>query len=393
MMLATASSVAAVGGKAFWFLTRASGLVSIVLLSATIVLGVVASVGWTSERWPRFLSQNVHRNLSLLCIAFVGIHVVTTVLDGFVPIGFLDTVLPFHSPYRPIYLGLGALGFDLMLAVLITSGLRHRIGYGSWRFVHWLAYLCWPIALLHGLGSGTDTPLPVVLLVEAVCTAAVLGALAWRLTTGRAFPLARRAAAGIGAVVVTLAIAGFAAVGPLRPDWSHRSGTSSALLSQIAAKFGAPATTAPSSAAAAGGTPTTTAPSGSGSGSTSVPSAPFTSQITGNQTQSRPDSQGVIQITLAMRLQNSSSTPLTVVLVGQESGGGGVSLSSGTVAFGGYRGSVIGLNGGTITGQVNAPGAVTLVINLQIDQQTGALSGSVSGTPGGSLGGSGGDGR
>jgi len=400
MMLATTSSVAAVGGKAFWFLTRASGLVSIVLLSATIVLGVVASVGWTTERWPRFLSQNVHRNLSLLCIAFVGIHVVTTVLDGFVPIGFLDAVLPFHSPYRPIYLGLGALGFDLMLAVLITSGLRHRIGYSSWRFVHWLAYLCWPIALLHGLGSGTDTPLPVVLLVEAACTAAVLGALAWRLTTGRALPLARRAAAGIGAVVVTVAIAGFAAVGPLRPDWSHRSGTSSALLSQIAAKFGAPAAAAPSSAAAAGGTPTTTAPSGSasgsgsGSGSTSVPSAPFSSQITGSQSQSRPDSQGVIQITLSMRLQDATNTPLTVVLVGQESAGGGVSLSSGSIDFGGYRGgSVIGLNGGTITGQVNAPGPVTLVINLQIDQQTGALSGSVSGTPGGAGGGSGGDGR
>ena len=392
MTVATTQTVATVGGKALWFLTRASGLVSIVLLSATIVLGVVASVGWTSERWPRFLSQNVHRNLSLLCIAFVGVHVVTTVVDGFVPIGFIDAVLPFHSPYRPIYLGLGALCFDLLLAVLITSGLRHRIGYSSWRFVHWLAYLCWPIALLHGLGSGTDTPLPIVLLVEAVCTAAVLAALAWRLTTGRTLPVARRAAAGVGAVVVTLAIAGFAAIGPLRPDWSHRSGTSSALLSQIAAKFGATTTTTtPSAAAAGGGTPTTTAPSGSGS--TSVPSAPFTSRVTGNQTQSRPDSQGVIQITLAMKLQNPSATPLTVVLVGQESGGGGVSLSSGTVAFGGYRGSVTGLNGGTITGQVNAPGPVTLVINLQIDQQSGALSGSVSGSSGGSSGESSGGGQ
>jgi len=382
MTYATSPTVVAVGGKAFWFLTRASGLVSIVLLTATIVLGVVASVGWTSERWPRFLSQNVHRNLSLLCMAFVGVHVVTTVVDGFVPIGFIDAFVPFHTPYRPIYLGLGALCVDLMLAVLITSGLRHRIGYGSWRFVHWLAYLCWPIALLHGLGSGTDTPLPIVLMVEAACTAAVLAALAWRLTTGRALPIARRTAAGIGAVVVTLAIAGFAAVGPLRPDWSHRSGTSSALLSQIAAKFGAPATTTPATVPAGGGTATTAPTSGSGSGSTSVPSVPFSSQLTGNQTQTQPDSQGVIQITLAMKLQDATSTPLTVVLVGQESTGGGVSLSSGTVTFGSYHGSVVGLNGGTVTAQVNAPGPVTLVINLQIDQQTGALSGSVNGTSG-----------
>ena len=127
MMYALAPTAAAVGGKAFWYLTRASGVVSIVLLSATILLGIVASVGWTSTRWPRFLSQDVHRNLSLLCIGFVGVHVVTTVADGYVPIGFLDVILPFRSPYRPIYLGLGALCFDLLLAVLITSALRHRI--------------------------------------------------------------------------------------------------------------------------------------------------------------------------------------------------------------------------------------------------------------------------
>ena len=384
MTLATTHVLGAIGGKAFWFLTRASGLVSLILLSATILVGIVASVGWTTERWPRFLSQNVHRNLSLLCIAFVGVHVVTTVADGFVPIGYLDAVLPFRSPYRPIYLGLGALCFDLLLAVLISSALRHRIGYSSWRFVHWLAYLCWPIALIHGLGSGTDTPLPIVLVVEAACTAAVFGAFAWRLTTGRSISIARRTVAGVLAVVVTLAIAGFAAIGPLRPGWSHRSGTSSALLSQIAAKFGATPTSAPVAAAPSGTTPTTTAPSGAGSGSSAVPSLPFTSQVTGSQTQTQPDAQGVIQITLAMHLQGASTTPLTVVLVGQESGGGGVSLSSGTITFGGYRGAVMALNGGTVTGRVNAPGPVTLVVNLQIDQQTGALSGSVTGSSGGS---------
>jgi DMSO/TMAO reductase YedYZ heme-binding membrane subunit len=388
MTPATAHTLGAVGGKALWFLTRASGLVAIALLSATIVLGVVASVGWTTERWPRFLSQDVHRNLSLLCIVFVGVHVVTTVADGYVPIGFLDTVLPFRSPYRPVYVGLGALGFDLLLAVLVTSALRHRIGYASWRFVHWLAYLCWPIALIHGLGSGTDTPLPVSLFVEAVCTAAVLAAFAWRLATGRTLPVGRRAAAGIGAVVVTLAIAGFAALGPLRPGWSHRSGTSSALLAQLAARAGTSAAAAsPAPATTPATTPTTSAPSasgsGSGTGSGTVPSAPFTSQVTGSQSQSAADAQGNIRITLSMRLQDASSTPLTIVLTGQESGGGGVSLSSGTVTFGPYAGSVVGLNGGTVTMRVNAPGPVTLVANLQIDQQSGSLAGTVTGSSGG----------
>ena len=110
-------TTAALGGRAFWYLTRASGVVALVLLSATLVLGVVASVGWTTERWPRFLSQDVHRNISLLGLVFIGIHVATTVLDGYVPIGLVDVFVPFLSPYRPIYVGLGALAVDLVVAV------------------------------------------------------------------------------------------------------------------------------------------------------------------------------------------------------------------------------------------------------------------------------------
>ncbi len=387
MMYALAPTAAAVGGKAFWYLTRASGVVSIVLLSATILLGIVASVGWTSTRWPRFLSQDVHRNLSLLCIGFVGVHVVTTVADGYVPIGFLDVILPFRSPYRPIYLGLGALCFDLLLAVLITSALRHRIGYGSWRFVHWLAYLCWPIALVHGLGSGTDTPLPLVIGVEVVCTAAVLAGFAWRLLTGRSLPITGRMAAAVGTVVVMLAIAGFAVFGPLRPGWSHRSGTSAALLHQLAAKNGGTrATTTTPTTASAGATtttPATTPAAGAGTGTTSaVPQAPFTSPVTGTQSQTPADARGGIQITLSMHLQNTASTPLTVVLAGTQSTGGGVSLSSGTVTFGAYRGQVVGLNGGTITAQVSDPNPTTLVINLRINQQSAAITGTVTGTAG-----------
>ena len=376
MISGTVLTTATVGGKAFWYLTRASGLVSLVLLTATILLGVVASVGWTSERWPRFLSQDVHRNVSLLCLVFLGIHVSTTVLDGYVPIGVADVFVPFLSPYRPLYVGLGALGLDLLLAVLITSALRHRIGYASWRFVHWLAYLCWPIALLHGLGSGTDTQLTVVLFVEAVCTAAVLAALAWRLTTGRTLPVGGRAAAGIGALVLTLAIAGFAALGPLRPGWSHRSGTSSALLAQLAAKNGAGVTggaaTAPGSGAATGNGTV---------GTGGVPSVPFTSTVTGSQSSTAPDAQGSVKVTLSMHLSDSATTPLTVVLNGAQSGSG-VALSSGTISLGPFTGPVTGLNGGTVVGTVSTPNPVTVTLSLRLDQGTGGLSGTVSATAG-----------
>jgi predicted ferric reductase len=213
-------------GKSLWYFTRATGLVALVLLTVSVVMGIAAAIGWATERWPRFLSQRVHRDVSLFCVGFVTLHVVSTVSDGYVPIGVASAFVPFLTPYRPIWIGLGAVALDLLLAVMLTSALRRHIGYSSWRFVHWLAYLCWPIAVLHSLGSGSDSSLPFVLGLDALCGAAVLAAVACRLVTGRTLPLRRRVVAATSSIVVALAIVVFAAVGPLRPGWSHRAGAS-----------------------------------------------------------------------------------------------------------------------------------------------------------------------
>ncbi len=372
MIPATVLLGATSNGKALWYLTRSTGLVALVLLTATVVLGVVASVGWTTERWPRFLSQNVHRNLSLFCVGFVAVHVVTTVSDGYVPIGFVDAFIPFLTAYRPLYVGLGALTFDLLLAVLVTSALRHKIGFASWRFVHWLAYLCWPIAMFHSLGSGTDSKLPLVLLLDAVCAAAVVAVVAWRLVTGRTFSPGQKAGAAIATIVIGVAILVFAALGPLRPGWSHRAGTSAALLAELAHKNGTATTT---TQAAAATTPTTQAvPTGT------APTPPFTASVSGTQSTSSPNSQGEVQVVLAMHLGNSANTPLTVTLLGTAAQGGGVSLSSGTVTLGSSRGAVTSLSGGTVSAHLSSPTAMDLTISLQVDQNTGALSGTVTGT-------------
>ncbi len=364
---ATASS-----SRALWYLTRSTGVVAFVLLTATVVIGVVASVGWTTQRWPRFLSQDVHRNLSLLCVGFVGLHVVTTVSDGYVPIGFVDAFIPFRTPYRPVWVGLGALTLDLLVAVLVTSALRHRIGFASWRFVHWLAYLCWPIALTHALGSGTDTSLAVVLAIDVVCTGAVVAVVAWRLVTGRTFTVAQRTGAAVATAAIALVIAIFAALGPLRPGWSHRAGTSTALLAQLAQlalKNGA--------APASGGTARTNSPA-----SDAVPAVPFTDQITGTQTSTAPDAQGNVSVTLAVHLRDASSTPLTVVLSGPAVAGGGVAMSSSSITFGPYHGTITALQGGTVSATIGEPSPVTLVLSVTIDQSSGALSGSVTGAAG-----------
>ncbi|HYT26542.1 MAG TPA: ferric reductase-like transmembrane domain-containing protein [Actinomycetota bacterium] len=174
---------------ALWYLTRGSGAVVLVLLTVTVALGVTTSVRWASPRWPRSVTEGLHRNVSLLVVAFLALHVATTVVDGYAPIGWLDAVVPFRSAYRPLWLGLGAVALDLLAAVAVTSLLRARLGRRTWRAVHWLAYACWPVALAHGLGTGSDTGRAWMLALDAVAVAAVATAVGWRLWTGFGQPV------------------------------------------------------------------------------------------------------------------------------------------------------------------------------------------------------------
>ncbi len=126
---------AALPSKSLWYLTRGSGAVSLLLLTASLVLGVVTSVGAATESLPRFVVQALHRNISLLVTVFLAIHVATSVADSFVPITWVDALVPLHASYRPLWTGLGALAFDLLLALVITSLVRARgsgCGRGDW---------------------------------------------------------------------------------------------------------------------------------------------------------------------------------------------------------------------------------------------------------------------
>jgi sulfoxide reductase heme-binding subunit YedZ len=139
-----------------WFLSRGSGLVLLVLFTAVMVLGTATRLGWAPRRWPRFVAAELHRTLSLFAVSLLSLHVITAIADRYVSIGWAAIVLPFLSPYRTLAIGLGTLAADLGAAVLLTSVLRHRLGFGSWRAVHWLAYLAWPAAFAHALSAGGD---------------------------------------------------------------------------------------------------------------------------------------------------------------------------------------------------------------------------------------------
>jgi sulfoxide reductase heme-binding subunit YedZ len=222
--------LAASGGSAYWYLTRSTGAVALLLLTAAVGLGVADVRRWSTPRWPRFVVDSLHRNVSLLAMAFLGLHIITSVLDSFAPISLLDAFVPFVGSYRPFWLGLGAVSLDMLLAVTITSLLRQRMGYSSWRAIHWLTYASWPIALLHGFGTGSDVKATWLLGLSVACMLVVLAAVLVRVVSGWPENQRVRGAALGGAGAFSLFLLLWLPGGPLGSEWPRRSGTPSSLL-------------------------------------------------------------------------------------------------------------------------------------------------------------------
>ena len=170
-----------VGGSALWYLSRGTGVLSLVLLTVVVVLGVLTRGGRPLPGLPRFAVAGLHRNASLLSIAFLVVHVATAVIDPYVTIRWFDALVPFIGSYQPVWLGLGALSLDLMLAVVVTSLLRQRIGQRLWRVVHYSVYASWPVALVHSFTLGPDITSGFQRVLAAGCVAASATALGWSL--------------------------------------------------------------------------------------------------------------------------------------------------------------------------------------------------------------------
>ena len=168
-----------------WFASRGSGIVSLLLLTAVTVLGLISVVRWQRASWPRFLTADLHSNLALLSIVFVAVHIVAAILDPFAKLGITSAVIPFASSYRPLWVGLGVISLYLFVAMIVTSLLRERIGQRAWRAVHWVAYAAWPLAVLHSAGSGSDAFSTWMLALQIGCVVVVVGALILRLLAAR----------------------------------------------------------------------------------------------------------------------------------------------------------------------------------------------------------------
>jgi DMSO/TMAO reductase YedYZ heme-binding membrane subunit len=357
------STLVATGApSAYWYLTRGSGVVALLLLTASICLGIATTMRWRTTDLPRFAVAGLHRTLTLIAVVFVALHVATTVLDGFAPIGWKDGIVPFLSPYRPLWLGLGAVAFDLLLALVITSLLRAHIGYRAWRSIHWLAYASWPLALVHSLGTGSDPRLGWMQAIAVGSTLAVAVTLAARLAAGPGL-LARRLAGGAAATAILLVIGLWYRGGPGAHGWAARAGTPSALLAH-SASVRPPAAT---------GT------------LVSLPSI-FHSRFVGSLTAAQAADERV-DIRIDGSLRSGIRGRLRLVLEGVPLEEGGVSMTASGVALGlagspsVYEGRIVGLDGNRIAARVSA-GSKTLDLQIALDLQQGQtqVSGVVTGS-------------
>jgi sulfoxide reductase heme-binding subunit YedZ len=192
-------------GAVLWYLNRATGITSLLLMTATVVLGSIVRRHGRLPGLPRFAVAGLHRNVGLLSALLLVTHVGTAVVDSYVDIGVANTFVPFTSGYRPFAIGLGTLAVDLLLLVIATSLLRERLPHRLWKAVHLTSYLLWPLAFVHGITAGTDLGGGWLLWLVIACGAAAtwfsVAALGARRETP---PPAERASAALAATSAAL---------------------------------------------------------------------------------------------------------------------------------------------------------------------------------------------
>jgi sulfoxide reductase heme-binding subunit YedZ len=357
--------IATAGPSAYWYLSRGTGAVTLLLLTISLVLGIVDQRRWRAPGWPRFVLDALHRNVSLLVLAVLTVHILTSVLDSFAPIKLTDAVVPFTSAYRPIWVGLGALTFDCLLAIALTSLLRQRLGHRAWRLVHWLAYVAWPVAVVHGLGTGSDAQQGWMLALTAICITAVLAAVWTRVIAASPEATAQRTAALAAIIIGPVALVAWLPHGPLGSGWARRAGTPTSLLAS-----GARARTV------AGRSPK------------QMFAVPFSGRLAGRFRES-PGPGTLTTVDLKMRFRAESNGVADVRLEGEPLPGGGVRMMQSEVTLGpssrptSYRGHVLALQGNRLlaTASDSAGRRLRVGMVLSLDSAARSVAGTISARP------------
>jgi hypothetical protein len=338
-----------------WDAARAAGLTSYLLLTVTVVLGLVLSLRWQSKRWPRLVTNEAHGYLALLSLVFLTVHVLAVAVDPFTRFGLADVVVPFYARYRPLWMGLGIASLYLLLAVLLSSWLRSRIGFRTWRRLHFATFAVYAGATLHGLGTGSDTrsPAALALYVASVGVVGVLVLVRLLAPVARdARPRPLPAGVVIGALVL---LAGWTLTGPLASGWGARAG--GAVTHRVTLAPPAVQTvTSPAAAQASGRV-----------------SGAFAADFQGRVTISQLDASGRITVRIDGALHGPSQDHLEILLHGPPAPGGGIEMERSRVRMGLatalYVGQVVALQGNRLEASLSgASQQLHLGIALTFDQ-------------------------
>ena len=359
------AAVTAQGPSALWYATRGAGATATVLLTASVVLGIGEERGWRPGGSPRYAVAALHRTISMLAMAMLAIHIVTTILDPFPRIAVLAVFVPFATDYRPLWMGLGAVASDLLVALIVTSVLRNRLGYRAWRGVHWAAYACWPIAVLHGLGTGSDTKATWMLVLTLASVAAVLVAVLARLARAGTSAYARVGTTS-AATLGVLGLGVWLPQGPLASGWAKRAGTPASVLAAFIPRSPAPRPAARAKADPLGRS--------------------FSASFAGPLRQGTSSS-GAAVVDLRLRLRGGPRGILRIRMSGPALPGGGLRMDRSSVTLGPpaspaqYQGKVQFLQDTVLRAEVGSVSGRALRLEVNLSVAGGSVNGTVSARP------------
>ena len=352
-----------------WDSVRASGFTAYLLLSASVVLGLLLSLRWSSKRWPRLITNDMHNFVTLLAIAFGMVHGVLAWLDPFTRFHLAEVLVPLASHYRPLWMAFGIVALYLAMALVLSTWLRPWIGYKLWRALHVAAFLAFAFTTLHGLGTGSDTRTAWGATIYGVSILAVLSLTTWRLVRPagkRARPRPALAALSSAAAVV---LALWAWSGPFKAGWNAIANNGLGSGARIALAAPAPAATMPAS---------------------------FTSAFSGamqvGQGQGQDgfgdDGGGSVDVSITATLTGKPGGALAVLVVGQQTYGGVAIQKSQVILYAAdgteaYTGTITGTQGQDLIARVKPVsgkgGARVLTIGWQGQGQS--VTGEVTSRP------------
>ena len=348
-----------------WDTARAGGFAAYILLSLAVSVGLVLRNRWQTPKWPRLITNELHGYLSLLALVFIVVHVLAVLVDPFTHFGLAEVLVPLVSHYRPVWMGLGIVALYLLLAVWVSSRLRARIDFRTWRAIHVLAYGVYLAATVHGLGTGSDTRTVWAPMLYAFSVLLVAGLTARRLLVPTASGQTPRPvlAALAGAVVVSVAI--WSLVGPLAAHWGARAGGRPGNRQAAAARL------------RVGRSPSSTVPAG-------AVTTPFGATFAGRVTVRPLDESGRETIRIDGALHGGTGDHLEIYLRGVPLENGGVAMEQSRVRMGTatplYQGEIVGLRGSDLVASMRSTTRrLRLVISLSLARD-GSVSGTVHGT-------------